>query len=536
MNSNPAVPTKGLRLGGGLVVAVPLKGLIYHVATPQQVSKTSGYLSRFPRKATRAKQKTSSQHFTNPCGPSNAAELTVRSGPMRPVVPKEAAMGRPVSLLIVTRVTLLVLVTACSETPVQPPSQTPSSPSALAVAPVPIATVSRIDLGTLGGTNSYATDVNNLGTVVGWSVNAAGVDRAFRWTLAQGMTDLGTLPGDDWSRAISITNTGAILGVSGRTGGRGTPLVWGPSGAPRPLEIPPPPGAAFVSPAQRNALGLVTGYAGGGILPHAFVWSPAFGTHDLTADFVNTYGESYGTDINAWGLVLGTNHSAACHTPECWHAFLWHSVTGYRDIGIPPGYDLSKGVVTGIALNDLGVVVGWTNNNGATGRTDPYSWTDRTGFTVLPTFSPDGYGGYAQSVNLLGTAVGGSWDSQVGAFQAAAWPRAGGIVRLSPDDPNPSVALAVNLSGVVVGWSSADCCGLVGNHATLWRLGAGRGMSPSTLTGQASPPVVTTASAASGAIPSGPIGCLWDPHAVVSRQHLIECVVKRGAGDHEPTN
>jgi probable HAF family extracellular repeat protein len=57
------------------------------------------------------------------------------------------------------------------------------------------------DLGTLGGGESEAWGVSADGSVVvGWADNAAGQSRAFRWTAARGMQDLGTL-GGDWSEA-----------------------------------------------------------------------------------------------------------------------------------------------------------------------------------------------------------------------------------------------------------------------------------------------------------------------------------------------
>jgi probable HAF family extracellular repeat protein len=53
------------------------------------------------------------------------------------------------------------------------------------------------DLGTLGGSGSWAYGVSADGSVVvGWAYNAAGRSRAFRWTAAGGMQDLGTLGGD----------------------------------------------------------------------------------------------------------------------------------------------------------------------------------------------------------------------------------------------------------------------------------------------------------------------------------------------------
>lgn len=425
-----------------------------------------------------------------------------------------------------TGLALLALVSACSESPVQPPLQTPTTPSSL--VSVPLARVSRVDLGTLGGAHSYATDVNDAGIVVGWSETATGMDRAFRWTPSRGMIDLGTLAGDEWSRAISITSTGQILGVSGRAEDfSGTPVLWTAPDSARPLPIPLLPGATSMLLADRNGTGQVVGSGFGGTLfSHAFTWSRARGIYDITANIPGGAYESYGSGANTAGVVVGTNHAFACtHTTECWRAFVWNEGSGYRDLGIP-GSDSGAAQVTGSALNDWGVVVGWTSPSPANG-THPYKWTERAGFTLLPTFSPTpGIYGYAQSVNLSGTAVGASLDAQLDAIQAAAWPGAGGIVRLSPGDPNPSVAVAVNAVGGVAGWSSLDCCGAA-NHATLWRLGPGRGVTTATVAEHTPPQPLRAGPTGSQSARSGAVSCLADPQAVASRQLLMNCVVTR---------
>lgn len=66
------------------------------------------------------------------------------------------------------------------------------------------------DLGTLGGVNSWARGINNLGQIVGESDTADLNTRAFLWSNGV-MTDLGTLGGAN-SSASRISDTGVIVG------------------------------------------------------------------------------------------------------------------------------------------------------------------------------------------------------------------------------------------------------------------------------------------------------------------------------------
>ena len=69
-----------------------------------------------------------------------------------------------------------------------------------------------VDLGTLGGTYAYPSDINSRGQVVGWAQTAAGTNHAFMWDDGV-LTDLGALAGDE-SRAFAINNAGLIVGDS----------------------------------------------------------------------------------------------------------------------------------------------------------------------------------------------------------------------------------------------------------------------------------------------------------------------------------
>jgi probable HAF family extracellular repeat protein len=68
------------------------------------------------------------------------------------------------------------------------------------------------DLGSLGGTySSQAEDVSADGSVVvGYATLASGQGRAFRWTQAEGMTDLGTL-GGTYSSASGVSDDGSVI-------------------------------------------------------------------------------------------------------------------------------------------------------------------------------------------------------------------------------------------------------------------------------------------------------------------------------------
>jgi len=68
------------------------------------------------------------------------------------------------------------------------------------------------NLGTLGGNESRATAINNLGQIVGRSKLASGATHAFLWQDGE-MTDLGTL-GGDVSLANSINDAGQVVGWS----------------------------------------------------------------------------------------------------------------------------------------------------------------------------------------------------------------------------------------------------------------------------------------------------------------------------------
>jgi probable HAF family extracellular repeat protein len=370
----------------------------------------------------------------------------------------------------------------------------------------------RTDLGTLGGASSYAADINSANTVVGWSENSIGAMHAFRWDATHGMVDLGTLPGDETSRAVAVLDAGTggwqILGVSGKNG-RSTPVVWSESGALTVLPIPLLPNFVLASPVGFNNQGNIVGSDAGTAGQHGWIWSQTAGKYDLSEHAESGSNEGSASAITSTGLVLLTTRASTCaHAPQCWRASLWTDAAGYRPLGTPGGNPEAE--VIGLSVNEAGTVVGSLTENASTGAT-PFRWTAGAGFTVLPQYASAGAGyGYATAVNSAGTIVGADFDPVSNSIVATAWAAAGGIVRLSPQDVNASVAIAVNNAGTIAGWS-AIAEGV--NHAVIWR--------PAT---QASR--VDVRALASARVSTSSSKCLADARAITSRAALFACVMK----------
>jgi len=172
------------------------------------------------------------------------------------------------------------------------------------------------DLGTLGGSTSFGTTINEMGQVAGVSSLASGTSHAFFWDGAT-MQDLGAVGGDDWS---------------------GDPSSW------------------FSGATALNARGQVAGFSAG-FLPAqelAFFWD---GT---TMQGLGTLGgaDSHAMAMNGRGQVVGQAAlpSSTCYNYEvgC-HAFLWNGTT-MSDLG-----SLGSGPSVALAINGRGQIAGWSS-------------------------------------------------------------------------------------------------------------------------------------------------------------------------------
>ena len=327
--------------------------------------------------------------------------------------------------------------------------------------------MTRVDLGTLGGASSYAADINSGSTVVGWSETPAGatcvpLERRRRYGRSRNAAGRRDEPSGGGS-GRSMQGGGQILGVSGDDG-RWTPVVWSASGSISALPIPLIPNFTITLPTGFNARGDVVGSDAGGF-QHGWIWSATDGKYDLSANIQGGSNEGSASAVTGTGLVVLTTRANTCtRTAECWRTYLWTQTTGYRPLGTP-GSD-PEANVTGLALNETGTVAGWVTS-GATGGASPYRWAAGTGFTLLANYSSGASRyGYATAVSSTGTVVGADFDPASGSIVASTWLANGRIVKLSPDDPNPSVAVAISNPGTIAGWAAVSN-GV--NHAVIWQ-------------------------------------------------------------------
>ncbi len=323
-----------------------------------------------------------------------------------------------------------------------------------------------VDLGTLGGPQSYAEAVNDSGQVAGSAPTAGDVDmHAFSWTAAGGMIDLGTLGGPS-SFAFALNDTGQVIGWSEITGSSS----------------------------------------------HAFSWTQGGGMIDL-----GTLGGpgSFANAVNNSGQVAGGSYTG----DMAFDPFSWTAADGMIDLGTLGGNSGRS-----LALNDSGQVVGYSYTAGDA-ATHAFSWTQEGGMVDLGTLG--GANSIAYAVSDTGEVVGKAEIEVPGVYHAFSWTQEGGMVDLSEPgggtnsafrrsfsaltgeaSTENSTAIAVNNAGQAVGYVTTD----TGHtHAALFSASP-PAQSPPTAT---APPTTTTT-----ATPTAPAALIPTPIAAGAKPKI----------------
>lgn len=313
------------------------------------------------------------------------------------------------------------------------PDPSPDSPQ-----PPLLAEVARLDLGTLGGAESLAADINDLGFVVGESRKANGLISPFLWTARTGMVDLGN-PFDVHTRALDINGAGQVLCETFNvflmrglvwTAGEGLVDLGGLH-----------PNEAWTQARAMNERGVVVGSSrdrSGQV--RAFIWSRQGGMVDLGVP-----GESEAWSVNDRGQVAGYAEQVFPTGVET-RAFFWDPVKGLRFLR-PEGSGLS--IAT--ALNNLGQVVGYAEFGDGPPRA--FLWDAKNGMVDLGVAEETFPITLATGINDLGQVVGRSLSAQ-GAdesplVRAFRWTQAEGMQHIGAAQDESLIA--INAVGQIVG-------------------------------------------------------------------------------------
>ena len=285
-----------------------------------------------------------------------------------------------------------------------------------------------LDLGTLGGNESYANAINDHGQVVGFALNgtpdpfsmfdfgisgsAGGTQtRAFLWDEKNRMQDLGTLGGDD-SEAVLINKQGQIAGFSYTNSSPNSTT-----------------GIPTIDPfLLRNGKMLDLGTLGGSV--------------------------GFPNGLNNRAQVVGQSNLTG---DLIFHPFLWTNPGPMQDLGTFGG---SNGFAIGI--NDVGKVIGQADLSRDQGF-HAFVWQNGS-MADLGTLKSDRFSA-AQGINSHGQIVGKSCRDQCDYHlneRAVLW-EGGSIINLNDAIPPHSalklnIAFAINDRGEIVGVGSASGC------------------------------------------------------------------------------
>lgn len=306
-----------------------------------------------------------------------------------------------------------------------------------------------VDVGTLGGNYTYAQAVNDSGQVVGESTSPAGI-MVFSWTPSGGMVALGTLPDAISGTAWAVNDAGMVAGdayVVVNGAGYNHAVVWRP-GETAPIDL----GGPLMNTTARaiNGTGEVIGFGSTqGGTPAGFSWTEAGGMAVLNS-LPGGDGSAAPRAVNDNGVIVGSSYNG-----EGTRATLWTADQQVHDLGW-----LGCGYSEAVAVSDSGHVAG--NSRTADCDVHAFAWTDATGLSDLGTLG--GTFSQATAVNEHGQVVGFS-TTAAGETHAFSWTPAGGMVDLGTLGGSSSYAFAVNDSGQVAGYGdTADGT----THAALW--------------------------------------------------------------------
>jgi probable HAF family extracellular repeat protein len=301
------------------------------------------------------------------------------------------------------------------------------------------------DLGTLGGTDSQAIDVNSHGDVAGYADLDGTTSHAFFWSPESGMVDIGSFGGQA-SHAIGISEDGMVAGEADGADGQPHPFVW--TAASGIIDIASPGfGNAGVEGLSDSDL-VVGAFVAPDGAQRVFTWTAATGMQQVPGD----YEVALAPNDAGQFLVYGQGGFAE-----------WSPGSGATAMTFPSVAD--PGIVSMYGLAENGTATGYANDGP---ELHVVSWSSATGGVDLSGTSSFGF---AQAISPSGEYIAGSrWFSATNpqAQYAFGWTAADGFVDLDlRPDVIQGIAYAVNDAGQFVGNEYLTST----TPAVLWELG-----------------------------------------------------------------
>lgn len=267
------------------------------------------------------------------------------------------------------------------------------------------------------GSSAYGRDINDQGHVTGRATVSAGA-RAFRWTPGGGFLLLGTLGGST-SEGWAINGAGDVAGASA-----GTSFF----GLEEPFRYTDATGMVALTPSSSgraldiNTTGRIAGYSGSS----AFRFTPGSGVQFLGSlpNLPLTFGEA----INDAGDVAGIAKSLSGNTA---HLFRYSDASGMQDLG-------SVGHESEVwGMNNNGTIVG----KNANGITFGFRFTPANGFENLNNLIPSASGWTIISAHGINDA-----GQIIASASHPSFPNAG-AVRLDPVVQASTTAVGTGCGG-----------------------------------------------------------------------------------------
>ena len=283
-----------------------------------------------------------------------------------------------------------------------------------------------VDLGTFGGEGypAQVEGVSDTGLLVGEAVTDTGNIHAFVWTPMTGKVDLGTLPGHTDSQAWDVNRIGTlIVGYSQDSSYNSFPVVWTPSiqWTQRGLSIQwrihqldtGALGTTGMTMAVNN-VGQIVGEAWGDLGQVLVVWNPS-GRNWTPKQIAGSaaYPNGWIAELNDLGEVVG----GYCDANWACGAALWRPTgpqKAYKLVPLANPWGLLSGDGA-IGINNRGDIVGNVNGDRSYGA----HWTRKNPASVDLLPPADATWSYAANVNESGIAAGGYGEADFGGHAIA---------------------------------------------------------------------------------------------------------------------